>query len=381
MIRRKMESLATKLWRQYPVVTITGPRQSGKTTLARAVFPKCEYVNLESPDVRMQIRADARGFFARHPAPVIFDEIQNAPELVSYIQVEVDERHANSMYVLTGSHQPALRAAISQSLAGRTALLQLLPLSIGELSGAGMEISRDQLIFNGFMPRLYDSGIEPTQLYSDYFQTYIERDVRQLINLRNLREFELFVRLLAGRVGQLLNRDSLASDVGVSSQTIAEWLSVLEASYVIYTLRPYYRNVGKRLVKSPKIYFTDVGLAAYLIGLTSVDQVATHPLVGNLFENMVVMDALKARTNRGRGTDLYFMRDYRGLETDLVVENGVKLDLYEIKSAMSFNPSFADSLVKLRQSIDCIGRTKVVYSGDKASLGEVEFVNFASLSL
>ena len=376
-----MESLATKLWRQYPVVTITGPRQSGKTTLARAVFPKCEYVNLESPDVRMQIRADARGFFARHPAPVIFDEIQNAPELVSYIQVEVDERHANSMYVLTGSHQPALRAAISQSLAGRTALLQLLPLSIGELSGAGMEISRDQLIFNGFMPRLYDSGIEPTQLYSDYFQTYIERDVRQLINLRNLREFELFVRLLAGRVGQLLNRDSLASDVGVSSQTIAEWLSVLEASYVIYTLRPYYRNVGKRLVKSPKIYFTDVGLAAYLIGLTSVDQVATHPLVGNLFENMVVMDALKARTNRGRGTDLYFMRDYRGLETDLVVENGVKLDLYEIKSAMSFNPSFADSLVKLRQSIDCIGRTKVVYSGEKASLGEVEFVNFASLSL
>ena len=329
----------------------------------------------------MQICADARGFFARHPAPVIFDEIQNAPELVSYIQVEVDERHANSMYVLTGSHQPALRAAISQSLAGRTALLQLLPLSIGELSGAGMEISRDQLIFNGFMPRLYDSGIEPTQLYSDYFQTYIERDVRQLINLRNLREFELFVRLLAGRVGQLLNRDSLASDVGVSSQTIAEWLSVLETSYVIYTLRPYYRNVGKRLVKSPKIYFTDVGLAAYLIGLTSVDQVATHPLVGNLFENMVVMDALKARTNRGRGTDLYFMRDYRGLETDLVVENGVKLDLYEIKSAMSFNPSFADSLVKLRQSIDCIGRTKVVYSGDKASLGEVEFVNFASLSL
>ena len=381
MIRREMKSLATKLWRQYPVVTITGPRQSGKTTLARAAFPKCEYVNLESPDVRMQIRADARGFFARHPAPVIFDEIQNAPELVSYIQVEVDERHANSMYVLTGSHQPALRAAISQSLAGRTALLQLLPLSIGELSGAGMEISRDQLIFNGFMPRLYDSGIEPTQLYSDYFQTYIERDVRQLINLRNLREFELFVRLLAGRVGQLLNRDSLASDVGVSSQTIAEWLSVLEASYVIYTLRPYYRNVGKRLVKSPKIYFTDVGLAAYLIGLTSVDQVATHPLVGNLFENMVVMDALKARTNRGRGTDLYFMRDYRGLETDLVVENGVKLDLYEIKSAMSFNPSFADSLVKLRQSIDCIGRTKVVYSGDKASLGEVEFVNFASLSL
>ena len=376
-----MKSLATKLWRQYPVVTITGPRQSGKTTLARAVFPKCEYVNLESPDVRMQIRADARGFFARHPAPVIFDEIQNAPELVSYIQVEVDERHANSMYVLTGSHQPALRAAVSQSLAGRTALLQLLPLSIGELSGARMEISRDQLIFNGFMPRLYDSGIEPTQLYSDYFQTYIERDVRQLINLRNLREFELFVRLLAGRVGQLLNRDSLASDVGVSSQTIAEWLSVLEASYVIYTLRPYYRNVGKRLVKSPKIYFTDVGLAAYLIGLTSVDQVATHPLVGNLFENMVVMDALKARTNRGRGTDLYFMRDYRGLETDLVVENGVKLDLYEIKSAMSFNPSFADSLVKLRQSIDCIGRTKVVYSGDKASLGEVEFVNFASLSL
>ena len=381
MIRREIKSLATKLWRQYPVVTITGPRQSGKTTLARAVFPKCEYVNLESPDVRMQIRADARGFFARHPAPVIFDEIQNAPELVSYIQVEVDERHANSMYVLTGSHQPALRAAVSQSLAGRTALLQLLPLSIGELSGAGMEISRDQLIFNGFMPRLYDSGIEPTQLYSDYFQTYIERDVRQLINLRNLREFELFVRLLAGRVGQLLNRDSLASDVGVSSQTIAEWLSVLEASYVIYTLRPYYRNVGKRLVKSPKIYFTDVGLAAYLIGLTSVDQVATHPLVGNLFENMVVMDALKARTNRGRGTDLYFMRDYRGLETDLVVENGVNLDLYEIKSAMSFNPSFADSLVKLRQSIDCIGRTKVVYSGDKASLGEVEFVNFASLSL
>jgi len=368
MIKRDMQKTARSLWLSYPVLTVTGPRQSGKTTLVKAEFPECEYVNLEVPDVRAEALADARQFMSRHPAPVIFDEIQNAPEIVSYIQAEVDERGANAQYVLTGSHQPALQAAISQSLAGRTGLLELLPLSLAELHSAGIKKTRDAYLYEGFMPRLCNGRLMATQLFSDYFKTYVERDVRQLANLRNLRTFENFIRLLAGRVGQLLNVDSLASDAGVSSSTVREWISLLEASYIIYILKPYYRNFGKRFIKAPKVYFTDVGLAAYLLGIRSVDQIATHPLVGSLFENMVVMEMRKGRLNRGDDGDLYFMRTSHGIEVDVVSENDGKLDLTEIKAGSTFHDEMADNLRSIRKLLpDQTGKCRVVYSGRAAS--------------
>lgn len=368
MIKREISDVARRLWTSYPVLTVTGPRQSGKTTLVRHVFSECEYVNLELPDVCAEVRADARGFLGRHPAPVVFDEIQNVPELVRYLQSEVDLRGGTSHYVLTGSHQPALQAAVSESLAGRTGLLELLPLSISELRSAGYAKKRDNWMFDGFMPRLYDSKLTPTQLFADYFKTYVERDVRQLANLRNLRTFETFIRLLAGRVGQLLNVDSLSDDVGVSSSTVREWLSLLEASYVTYTLRPYFKNFGKRFIKAPKVYFTDVGLVCYLLGIRDAAQIAAHPLVGGIFENMVVIEMLKSRLNRGEDAGLYFMRTSHGVEVDVVAERGGKLDLTEIKSGGTFHDEMADSLRAMaRQLPDETGAMSVIYAGSPAS--------------
>ena len=383
MIERTMAKTARDIWSKYPVVTITGPRQSGKTTLAKAEFPDAEYVNLEIPDVREEALRDARGFMARHKAPVIFDEIQNAPEIVSYIQAEVDDAGRNSMYVLTGSHQPALQAAISQSLAGRTGILELLPLSIEELRGANIGISRDRLMFNGFMPRLYNKGPEPMQLYADYFRTYVERDVRQLANLRNLRQFETFIRLLAGRVAQLLNIESLASDTGVSATTVKDWLSILEASYVIRLLRPYYRNFGKRFIKAPKIYFTETGLVSKLLGIKSAEQIATHPLVGSIVENMVVMEAFKRRLNRGEQGDLYFMRTSHGVEVDIAWEHEGKLDLCEIKAGSTFHDDMAKNIRAIERLLPGeVGHKIIVSSGRETTTADgilaIPFHDFCS---
>ena len=380
MIQRDMQKTARELWKSYPVLTVTGPRHSGKTTLVRAEFSECEYVNLEAPDVRLEAQSDARGFLSRHPAPVIFDEIQNVPELVSFIQAEVDEKGTNSLYVLTGSHQPALQEAVSQSLAGRTGLLELLPLSLSELKAAGIKKSRDEWLFDGFMPRFYGGRLNPTQLFSDYFKTYVERDVRQLSNLRNLRSFEVFVRLLAGRVGQLLNIDSLASDAGVSASTVREWLLLLEASYIVYVLKPYYRNFGKRFIKAPKVYFTEVGLVCYLLGIRSADQVALHPQIGSIFENLVVMEMRKQSLNRGEDGELFFMRTSHGVEVDVVRERDGKLDLTEIKSGSTFHVEMADNLKLISNLLPAeVGRSRVVYSGRAASAGDgIAFVPFES---
>lgn len=368
MIKRAIEKTARELWMQYPVLTVTGPRQSGKTTLVRHLFADADYVNLEAPDIRDEAIRDARGFLSRHPAPAVFDEIQNAPGLVSYIQVETDRTGGTGRYVLTGSHQPALQAAVSQSLAGRTALIELFPFSLGELAAVGIRKGRDAWIFEGFMPRLHAGGPEAGRLYSDYFKTYVERDVRQLVNLRNLRAFERFVRLLAGRVGQLLNISSLAGDAGISATAAADWLSLLEASYVIRTLRPYYRNFGKRFVKAPKVYFVETGLACHLLGITSRDQVASHPLVGSLFENLVVMEAVKQRLNRGAEPDFWFLRTSHGVEADLVSENAGRLDLWEIKAGATFHDDMAGNLRSLARLLPgTTGRAAVVYAGRATS--------------
>ena len=380
MIKRDAEKYIRAVAREFAVVSVFGPRQSGKTTLVRSMFPDYDYVNFENPDERAAALADGVSFLARHVRPLILDEVQRVPELLSRIQVLVDESpKRKGRFVLTGSHQPSLRESISQSLAGRVAICTLLPLSIAELARAGVRLSREQFIHNGFMPRLYDERATVDWLYSNYEATYVERDVSQIIRLKDRRVFESFLRLVAGRVGQLVNYDSLACELGVSAVTVKSWFSILEASYITFTLPCYYKNWGKRFVKTPKVYFTDVGLAAHLLGIRRVEDIDRDPLFGGLFENMVVADVLKNRLNRGLHPDLYFIRTAKGVEIDLVIENERRLDLYEIKSSSSFTTDFAKNLSLLSEVIPEVGRKTVVYSGKDAVANGIEYVNFANM--
>ena len=267
MVEREIEPYLTRLFGQYPFVTVTGPRQSGKTTLCRAAFPRMAYINLEAPDQREFAETDPRGFLARLDEGAILDEIQRAPDLLSYLQVLADERKRNGLFILTGSEHFKLSEAIGQSLAGRTALLRLLPFTLAERERAGGVGLLDDVLYSGFYPRIYDQGIEPRQALGDYFETYVERDVRRLGEIRNVASFQRFVRLCAGRVGQLVNLESLGTDAGVSHTTARNWLDLLERSYILFRLPPFHANLRKRLVKTPKLYFYDVGLAAYLIGI------------------------------------------------------------------------------------------------------------------
>lgn len=366
---RRMTPVLQERARQYPVVTVTGPRQAGKTTLCRTAFAALPYANLERPDTRDFALRDPRGFLGRWPAGVILDEVQRVPELLSWIQAEVDERPAPGRFVLTGSHNFELMHSITQSLAGRTALLELLPMSIGELRDAGVKADADGLMFAGGYPRIHADRLNPTVTLADYFATYVERDLRQLVALRNLDEFRRFVRLAAGRVGQVLNLHSLASDVGISDPTAREWISLLEASYVVRLLRPWFANLGKRLIKSPKLYFCDVGLAAWLVGITDVSQLAAHPLRGHLFENLVVMEFVKHALNQGIPAALHYYRDSSGLEVDLLVEYGVppgKIGLVEIKSGRTYHGDFAAPLNRLADVLaPRLVRRMVVYGGDE----------------
>lgn len=323
----------------YPVVTVLGPRQSGKTTLCRMAFPDKPYVNLEQPDVREFAQQDPKAFLAQYADGAVLDEIQNVPALLSWIQVWTDDDPRPGRFVLTGSHQLQLGAQLTQSLAGRTAVIELLPLSLAELmaqqsrTSADADVNRSML--QGGYPRIHAQQMPPEVMLSDYFATYVERDVRQLMQLRHLREFGQYVRLLAGRTGQLLNHASLGNEVGVSSNTITQWLSVLEASYLVFTLSPWSANIGKRLVKSPKVYFCDVGLACWLLGIKTVEQLQHHPLRGALFENLVVLEVLKTLRNQGLSDPLYFFRDSNGLEVDLVLERPEGLALVEIKASQT----------------------------------------------
>ena len=377
MIKRKIQQELAKLAQEYKVVTITGPRQSGKTTLARMQFPDYTYVNLEEPETRQLAERDAKEFLKRYSVPIIIDEIHRLPMLLSYIQVECDKSNIKGQYILTGSHQPALKAEISQSLAGRTAILQLLPLSIKELTEAGIQLDRDEYLFKGFMPQLYEENIDITRFYRNYYMTYVERDARQLVNIRNFSSFEVFIKLLAGRVGQLVNLNSLAGDVGVSSSTLGEWLSILEASYIVFRLPPYFENFGKRLIKTPKLYFTEVGLAAYLLDLENPGMVTRDPLMGNLFENMAIVEALKARYNAGKDAGLYFFRDSNGLEIDLLQSANRKLYPMEIKAARTYNSDFAVNIKKFERLNDKTAGGSVIYSGDNVQkIGNIQLLNF-----
>ena len=381
MIERDITDRLTTLFGQYPFVTVTGPRQSGKTTLCRAAFPDLQYANLEAPDQRDFAESDPRGFLAQLGEGAIIDEVQHVPQLLSYLQVLADERGRNGLFVLTGSEQFRLSDAISQSLAGRTALLRLLPFSLGERRRTGASEAIDDIIYSGFYPRIHDQGLEPRQALGDYFGTYVERDVRRLGGIRNLSAFRLFVRLCAGRVGQLLNLSAVGSDAGVSHTTAREWLTVLETSYVVFQLPPFHANIRKRLVKSPKLYFYDVGLASYLLGIESPQQVATHPLRGALFENVVVAEALKHRFNRGLQPNLSFFRDSRGLECDLLYETGGGVSAIEIKSGATVASDYFTSINRVAELLPSVSGKTVVYGGAESQLrSDCEVVPLSGLA-
>ncbi len=344
MIKREIQKKLLQLSKQFPVVAVVGPRQSGKTTLARMVFQDKTYVNLEEPDTRIFAQNDPRAFLATSKPGLIIDEAQRVPELFSYIQTLVDEKQIPGSFILTGSHNFLMQEKISQTLAGRVAILTLLPFSIDEVRTENSKEDFSNYIFKGFYPPIYDRKIESTDWYPNYIRTYLERDVRLIKNIPDLNAFTLFVKLCAGRIGQLLNLSSLAVEAGISVNTAKSWLSVLEASYIVYRLEPHFQNFNKRLVKMPKLYFYDTGLACSLLGLESVNQISTHYLVGSLFENLVLSDLIKYKMNYSLNTNFYFWRDKLGREVDCLIDSGQKKVILEIKSGKTINEDFFGGL-------------------------------------
>lgn len=364
MIRRTLEPHLRRLARQYPVVTVTGPRQSGKTTLCRAAFPKLRMENLENPDVRQRALRDPRAFLSTGERSLILDEIQRVPELASYIQGIVDEGERPGMFILSGSQQFEVLDTVSQSLAGRTALVRLLPFSTSELYGKKHPPSLDRLLYTGLFPRIHDKKLNPTEATAFYVATYLERDVRRLINVRDLATFERFLGICAARVGQLLNLTDLGSDCGIDQKTAKSWLSVLQASYVVFLLQPHHRNFQKRLTKSPKLYFCDTGLAAYLLGIHEERQLERHPLRGALFENFVVMEFLKKRYHEVRESNLFFFRDHLGNEVDLVLDHSTHVTAVEIKAGQTVASDFFKGLdFYSRLGKDYVRKEYLVYGG------------------
>lgn len=345
MFRRNMARTFGEALEEYAAVVVYGPRQSGKTTLAKMCCSKFNYANLEDKETRELARDDYKAFFHRFPTPLIIDEVQRLPELLAQVQVVVDANGKKpGQFVLTGSQQTELASAVDESLAGRCCVLDLMPLSLSEIREQAAERSTDEILLRGLMPELWATKKDPTLYYRNYFRTYVERDVRRILNVKDLILFERFVTLLAGRVGQLVNFSGLAGEVGVSSTTISSWMSVLESSFLIYRLQPYHTNIAKRLVKSPKVYFTEPGLAVYLLGIETPEQLATHPLRGNLFENLAVMEAYKREANQARDPRLFFYRTEKGFEIDLIRQEGQRIFPSEIKSAMTYSKNLIENL-------------------------------------
>ena len=381
-IKRDLEDIVREVASQYRVVTITGPRQSGKTTLCRMAFPDMAYASLENPDVLDLATEDPVSFLQQYRSVgVILDEIQNAPELLSYIQGIVDEDDLPGQFVLTGSHQFSLMEGISQSLAGRTALIRLLPFSISEARQIRTLENADEYIFNGFYPGVWDRSLNPVHYYRDYFETYVQRDVRQMIQIKDLRVFRNFVRLCAGRVGQIFNASEIANNLGVSSHTVKAWVSVLEASYIVYLMEPFSSHIGKRLIKSPKLYFYDVGLASYLLGFSDYEQIFVDRLRGPLFENLVVMELLKIRYNANQDNNLYFYRDRQQHEMDVMLKQGRQYDCVEIKSSATFRKDFLKGIKVVNQLLPGVVKDSfLVYSGEMTSaVNNVRLVNYREI--
>lgn len=363
MIQREMSEELIRAAGEYPVVTVLGPRQSGKTTLVRQCFPEHVYVSLEDPDTRARAQADPRGFLEGLGGGGILDEVQRYPELLSYVQGLVDAERKPGRYILTGSHQPQIHHAISQSLAGRTAVLELFPFTLAEAGRYGdAPGSPWSWIVKGFYPGVYEHQLQPARFYKSYMATYVERDVRQLIHIKDLDTFEVFLRLTAGRIGQLVNHSALANDVGVSAPTIREWISVLKASYLLFELHPWHANIRKRLVKSSKLYFVDVGFAAWLLGLETPEQAERDPLRGHLFENLLILDAYKQSQHAGSPPMFSFFRDSNGNEVDLLMTRGGRhFRAIEIKSGSTFHPD-------MLKGLDSFGKAIQAPSGIEAEL-------------
>jgi len=365
MIKRNLLPLLINRAKKYPVITLTGPRQSGKTTLAKIAFPHKPYANLEIPELRQLATDDPNRFLQQYPDGAILDEIQRAPHLTSYIQAIVDIDKKNGLFILTGSQNLNLIDSVNQSLAGRTSILELCPFSLDEISHELKNKSVDEILLTGFYPRIYDQKINPTVALRDYMRTYVERDIRQMENIRNINLFEKFVKLCAGRVGQILNRSNLANEVGVSSTTIEEWLSLLRASYIVFFLPPHFKNYNKRLIKSPKLYFYDVGLASYLLEIETTKQLSRDPMRGALFENLIVAEVLKHKLNSGNEPRFGYFRDNVGNEVDLIMRHEGQMIPWEIKSATTYNSSFLKGLKYFNKiSKDPVINSGIVYGGE-----------------
>jgi len=387
MIYRDATRIIREMAKIHPMLTIAGPRHAGKTSLARMLFPRHRYVNLEEPDVRDFARRHPDDFFKHYHGNLLIDEFRLAPELIPRIRAaatRADNRRPGRL-ILTTSHKQPAKPGIMLPPVKQSATITLLPLSIKELACAKYNLDRDQYIACGFMPRAYNGkkSVPPQKLYTEIYAQYIERDVRRLINLDNTDAFERFIKMLAGRVGQIINLNALAKDVGVSQTTLTTWITVLEASYIIFRLQPYFDDFGKRIVKTPKLYFTDVGLAAYLLGITSPEQLARDPFVGNLFENMVVSEAFKCMCNSGKWGGLYYFRNQNLLEVDLLLRRGENIIPMEIKYGAAFTSSFARNIMLFRKLSDKIENGSVIYSGENCVKKNKEelpmFLNFKEI--
>jgi len=369
MIARVAQNKLGELSTEFPIVAVTGPRQSGKTTLVQSFFPVYKYYNLEELDIREEVRLDPRGFLAKQNAGFIVDEVQNVPDFFSYLQSFADNQKRMGQIILTGSQNFLLLEKISQSLSGRVGILELMPLQLNEYNQfRENKLTINEIIYSGLYPAIYDRNIQPYNWYSQYIRTYIERDVRQIKNITNLGVFQRFIKLCAGRIGQLLNTNSLANDLGVNLNTVRSWLDILESSYVIFRLNPHHKNFNKRVVKQKKLYFVDVGLAAHLLGIESPEQVDTHYLKGNLFENLIISEFLKERYNKGKPSNLFFWRDHIGNEVDLLIEQGNTLTPIEIKSSQTLHSSLMDGLKKYTKfSLQNAQFSHLIYGGKRST--------------
>ncbi len=367
MIDRDLAPKLRSAAKQAPAVTLTGPRQSGKSTLCRMVFPRHAYANLEAPDVRAFAASDPRGFLGQFSQGAVLDEIQRVPELTSYLQGLIDDDPKHGRWVLTGSQSLTMMESVSQSLAGRTAVLHLMPLARSEARRFKRHPkSIDEALFTGGYPRILDQRLAPSEWLGSYVRTYVDRDVRLISNVGDLAVFQRFVQLCASRTGQLLNLSSLALDAGIAQPTAKAWLSILEATFIVFRLQPYFANIGKRLVKTPKLHFYDSGLVCWLLGIRAPEQLRLHPLRGAIFESWVVSEILKHRFNRGEHAGLYFYRDRHGLEADLVVEDGQKLTVVEAKASQTATTDVVNAGRQVTEVLADAARAKriVVFGGD-----------------
>ena len=370
MIPRKILPHLKQSLSYFPVISLTGPRQSGKTTLLRAEFPEYTYLSLENPDIREYAQADPIGFLAQYRNRVIIDEAQKVPHLFNYLQGIVDETNKPGQYILSGSQNFLLHKHITQSLAGRVAVHRLLPFDLPELQSAQLLADQwEEAVVKGSYPRIFDVGIPPDQYYPSYLDTYVSRDIEEIVNIRNVNLFTTFVKLCAGRIGQVLNLSSLATDAGIDQTTAREWLTLLESSYLAFTLQPYHRNFSKRLIKRPKLYFYDSGVAASLLGIKTKEQLSTHYLRGNLFENLIISDSIKQSYHQGSHPSCYFWRDSHGNEVDLLVDHAGKLDIFEIKSGKTINQDYFKGLRYMTKiAPEAIANKTVIYGGTASQL-------------